>query len=193
MTSNLIKYMFDTGALKFGNYTLSSGQKSNYYIDIKQMTLHSGGMQAIAEAVAREIELYDTKVNTIEAIGGPELGAVPIVGAVLLWMELFADKKQLGYIVRKQTKEYGTNKLLEGTLPDKSINVAVIEDVTTTGKSALRAIDILKVSGYKPVLVISVVDREQGAADKFKEIGVDFVSILKYSQIMKELEFYLQE
>lgn len=182
-----------TGALKFGEFTLASGKKSNYYVDIKQLTLSAAGIEAVARAVVYEIEDFQAKHDVdIQAVGGPELGAVAIVGATLFWAYKFSGMEDLvGFIIRKQAKEHGTKKLIEGPISDKKgLNVVVLEDVTTTGDSAIRAVQILKEQGHNPVLVVAVVDRQEGAEEKMKHMGVQFRPILRAKDILDSEQHY---
>lgn len=181
-----------TGALKFGEFTLASGKKSNYYVDIKQLTLCAAGIEAVARAVVYEIEDFQAKHTDVQAVGGPELGAVAIVGATLFWAHKFSGMEDLlGFVIRKQAKEHGTKKLIEGPIADKKgLNVVVLEDVTTTGDSAIRAVEILKEQGHNPVLVVTVVDRQEGAEEKMKQIGVQFRPILRAEDILNSEQGY---
>ena len=117
----------------------------------------------------------------VTAIGGPAYGAIPIVSGMLT---MFAEHKwpMRGFFVRKETKEYGKKELLEGHLNENDA-VILIEDVTTTGGSLLKAVnEVQKVATV--IQVISVVDRNQGAYDLFKEKSIPFKSILNISQIL---------
>lgn len=177
--------MLETGALKFGDFTLASGKKSNYYIDIKRFMLSSQGMHEAAEGLA---DIIDDHPN-IDAIGGPELGAVALVGGVL---SKFGYLKKLdGFIVRKKPKEHGTKNLIEISTDKPNLNVAIIEDVITTGKSTLHAINVLKEAGHNPVLIVSVVDREDGARAEFDKLGIPFYSLITANDILNSKLFHV--
>jgi len=158
-------------------FRLASGQTSDYYIDLSKILLDSVGLSLVASSVMEEVDSW-TKVT---AIGGPAYGAIPIVSGMLT---MFAEHKwpMRGFFVRKETKEYGKKELLEGHLNENDA-VILIEDVTTTGGSLLKAVnEVQKVATV--IQVISVVDRNQGAYDLFKEKSIPFKSILNISQIL---------
>lgn len=121
--------LFHKRALKFGDFTLASGKKSSYYLDGKQITLHSEGLRLVSEG------LLDLLADVqFDAIGGMSIGADPIVGGVLV--AAAAHSRDLcGFLVRKEPKGHGTNKYVEGpVLP--GMKVVIIDDVVTTGGSA---------------------------------------------------------
>lgn len=163
-------------AVKRGEFILASGQKSNYYINGKLLSLDSEGLALMAEFFLDELE-----GTNIEAVGGMTIGADPIVGAILT----LADKKGMkldGFLVRKQPKGHGTGSQVEGPVKEGS-RVAIIEDVTTTGSSSLKAIEAMKALGCKIVKVITLVDRQQGAVENFKKWGYEFSSIFTKEEL----------
>jgi orotate phosphoribosyltransferase len=159
-----------TGAFKTGDFILSSGKKSNYYIDCRKITLHPEGSRLIAKIILEKI-----KGLKVDAIGGLTLGADPITSSVVAISDL------PGFIVRKKEKEHGTKQKIEGHL-QPGWNVVIVEDVSTTGASALQAIEAVEAAGAKVVKVISVVDREEGAAEGLK--NYDFDPIFKKSGLL---------
>jgi len=163
-------------AAKTGEFTLASGQKSTYYINGKLIALHSEGLGLISELFWQEIE----KEN-VDAIGGMTIGADPIVGGVLTVAASHGVDIDV-FLVRKQPKDHGTRSQVEGPLRD-GCRIVIIEDVTTTGGSSLKAIDALKPFGCEIVKVISLVDREQGAAENFKKHGFKFCSIFTKTEL----------
>lgn len=175
----MINLMLETGALKFGDFTLASGKKSNYYIDIKRFMLNSEGMDEAVENLAETIANHPD----INAIGGPELGAVALVGGVLAKFGMFGIPMD-GFIIRKKPKEYGTKSLIEISTDKPNLNVAIIEDVITTGKSTLHAINVLREAGHNPVLIVSVVDREDGAKAEFDKLGIPFFPLVTAKEIL---------
>ncbi|MCD6160848.1 MAG: orotate phosphoribosyltransferase [candidate division Zixibacteria bacterium] len=163
-------------AVKRGDFTLVSGKKSNYYINGKLVSLASEGLALIAEFYLAEIEGED-----IEAVGGMTIGADPIVGAILT----LADSKGIkldGFLVRKEPKGHGTRSQVEGPVKDGA-KVAIIEDVTTTGGSSLKAIEALKPLNCEIAKVITLVDRQQGAVENFKKWGYKFSSIFTKEEL----------
>ena len=164
---NLLK---ETGAVKTGEFTLSSGKKSDFYIDCRKVTLHPQGAKLIGKIILEKI-----KGLKVDAIGGLTLGADPITGAVVTLSNI------PGFIVRKKEKEHGTKQKIEGIIAP-GYNVVIVEDVATTGASALQAIEAAEAIGAKVIKVISVVDREEGAAEALK--GYDFEPIFKKSELI---------
>ena len=163
-------------AVKRGEFVLASGQKSNYYINGKLISLASDGLALMAEFFLKEIE-----GENIEAVGGMTIGADPIIGAILT----LADKTGIkldGFLVRKEPKGHGTRSQVEGPVKEGA-RVAIIEDVTTTGGSSLKAIEALKPLNCKIVKVITLVDRQQGAVENFKKWGYDFKSIFTKEEL----------
>jgi len=161
-----------------GNFTLASGKESDYYIDGRLTTLDSEGLSLIGEIFLEEI-LRDPKINTV---GGPTMGADPIVGSVLTQAGI-KDIALNGFLVRKEAKDHGTGKLIEGNL-NEGDNVVVVEDVVTTGGSVLKAIYALEKAGATICKVMVIVDREEGAEGKFEELGYDYFSIFKISDLL---------
>lgn len=146
---------------------LSSGRASNYYFDMKMTMLDPEGAHLLAQLLFAELADFD-----VERIGGLELGAVPLISPLAVESHL-KGCPMAGFIVRKASKDHGTRKDIEGE-PLKGKNVAVIEDVTTQGKSALYAVEEARRSGATVKLVLSVVDRNEGARELFKREGLPF-------------------
>lgn len=170
MYEELKKLLKTTGAVKTGDFTLSSGKKSNIYIDCRKITLHPQGARLIAKIILEKI-----KGLKIDAIGGLTLGADPITSSVVALSNI------PGFIVRKKEKEHGTKQRIEGIIAS-NYNVVIVEDVATTGSSALEAINAVEEIGSKVVKVISVVDREEGSASALK--NYDFDPIFKKSELV---------
>ncbi|MBU0672249.1 MAG: orotate phosphoribosyltransferase [Candidatus Margulisbacteria bacterium] len=170
MIEELKKLLKDTGAVKTGEFTLSSGKKSNFYVDCRRVTLHPKGAKLIGKIILDKI-----KGLKVDAIGGLTLGADPITAAVVTLSDI------PGFIVRKKAKEHGTQQKIEGII-QKGWNVVIVEDVATTGASAKQAIEAAEAAGAKVVKVISVVDRNEGAAEALK--NYDFDPILKKSDFI---------
>ena len=157
-------------ALLRGNITLASGQTSSYYIDGKMILLHSESSARLGDV------LFDmTKDLRLDAIGGPEVGAIPMTAAAVIRYHQ-AGQNMEGFFVRKDVKSHGTQKQIEGKFAAGN-RVAVLEDVTTTGGSALSAIDVLQKAGAKVEIVITIVDRLQGGRKNVEERGLRFEPI----------------
>ncbi|NLI15834.1 MAG: orotate phosphoribosyltransferase [candidate division Zixibacteria bacterium] len=168
--------LFLEKAVKRGEFVLASGQKSNYYINGKYLALDSEGLALMAELILDKIQGLG-----IEAVGGLTLGADPIVGAVIA----IAHQRGMhldGFIVRKEPKGHGTRNLIEGPVRDGA-RVAIIEDVTTTGSSALKAIEAVKPLGCTIAKIISLVDRKQGASENFAAQGYVFDPIFNKDEL----------
>ena len=149
-------------AYKKGDYTLSSGRKSEHYVNCKPMTLTGKGLTYVCAMMLEHIE------DDIVAVGGLTLGADPLVSALpcISWAHKVPKEPLVGLIVRKEQKGYGANAWIEGKLPPKGSKVVVVEDVTTTGKSAIKAVDKLRDAGYVVDRIITIVDRQvDGEAD----------------------------
>lgn len=163
-----------------GEFTLASGQKSNYYIDLKATTLHPVGVKLIGDLVAEC--LLENQVS-FDAVGGVTLGADPIATSVSLSF-LNLEKIIPAYIIRKQPKGHGTDRYLEGTENfKKGSKLVVLEDVVSTGGTSLQGIDRAKAEGYDPICLVTIVDRQMGAKEKFESHGVKYLSLLKLSEL----------
>jgi orotate phosphoribosyltransferase len=148
-------------SLMFGDFTLASGKKSKFYFDSKRTTLLPDGAWLTARAVLRVI-----RENRIEAdaIGGLTLGADPIVCPVAALSHVEGPALR-AFIVRKEAKEHGTGRRIEGNLAAGS-RVIIVDDVVTTAGSTIKAIEAAEESGHTVVAVICLVDREEGGAAK---------------------------
>jgi len=168
----LIQLLKECGAIQFGRFVLTSGAISDYYIDIKKASANPTVLKKIAEALAEYTDGYDL-------IAGMELGAVPLVVAVSL-------ETEIPYvIIRKEKREHGTSKQIEGG-DVKNKKVLVIEDVTTSGGSVVKTIQILRENQAKVDEVLVVVDRESGAEEKLQSLNVSFIPLLSVSDILKK-------
>ena len=161
----------EVGALQEGEFTLTSGKKSNYYFEGKRLTLTPEGAYLVGKVVFDE--LADVGVD---AIGGVAIGGYPMVAAVAVVSHL-EGKPIPSFIVREETKEHGTRRRIEGHLKEGS-RVAIVDDVITTGGSVSRAIEAAEAANGKVVKVIVVVDRHEGGSDKLKQQGYDFTGII---------------
>jgi orotate phosphoribosyltransferase len=154
-------------SLQFGDFTLTSGRKSDYYIDGKQTTLRSRGAYLVARLILEELQGTE-----VDAIGGPTLGADPVIGAVVALAAL-ENIPLIGFIVRQEAKGHGTQRLIEGPLR-AGMRVAVFDDTVTTGGSLKRAIDQVEAAQCTVVKVFAIVDRQEGAQQNFAQWGYPF-------------------
>lgn len=142
---------------------LSSGKRSDFYIDGKKITLHPEGLFLLAKLLLGELEAYPE----ITAIGGLTLGADPIAAAVAV-LSHESKRPISAFIVRKEAKGHGTGNRIEGDL-EPGQKVAIVEDTITTGASARRAIEAVCEVGAKPLVVLALVDRQDPDADDFRK------------------------
>jgi len=155
---------------------LASGRTSNFYFNMKPTMMHPEGAHLIGKLVLEAL-----KCERVDLIGGLEMGAVPLATAIAVVSQV-QDAPIRAFFVRKQAKEHGTQKLVEGLAPGETMDgqsVVVIEDVTTTGGSAIKAVEALKAQGANVLKVITIVDRQEGAADNFAAANIPFQAILK--------------
>ncbi len=165
-----------------GRYKLASGKESDYYLDMKPTMFDPEGSHAIAELVLEKL-----RGIKVDYAGGLALGAVPLVSALAL-MSSRDERPIPAFFVRKEVKDHGTKKLVEGLGPNDTLQgkkVVILEDVTTTGGSAMIAVDAAQRSGAEIVLVLSIVDREEGAPEFYRERGIPFEAIFRASEFMK--------
>ncbi|MDR3608753.1 MAG: orotate phosphoribosyltransferase [Oligoflexia bacterium] len=163
-----------------GDFTLASGQKSSFYIDLKATTLHPDGAWHIGELA---VDLLKREEIEVDGVGGLTLGADPIATAV----SLAARARGIiwpAFIVRKEPKGHGTSRYIEGTENLKpGARLIVIEDVVTTGGSSIKAIERLREAGYNPVATLTVVDRQQGGAEAIMKLGLKFFALATIQDI----------
>lgn len=160
--------LIDAGAIKFGQFILTSGKKSDYYVDIKEAMTDPVTLKETAQMLSDKI--------TSDVIAGVELGAVPLVVAA----SLAAEKP---YIIIRKERNHGTGSLFIGKI-ESGKTVDIIEDVVTTGGSVARAIGILREAGMKVGKVIYVVDREEGGSEKFAGLGVQADPLYRIREMM---------
>lgn len=162
--------LFCRGAYQEGDFVLSSGQRSTYYINGKQVTLHPQGAWMVGKL------LLDRLPMEVKGVAGLTLGADPIVTAVSL-VGVYCDRPLFPLIVRKEAKGHGTQAYIEGITLPEGTPIAVLEDVVTTGQSALKAVDRLRAAGYTVDRILALVDRQQGGAELYQEKGLIFESL----------------
>ncbi|HEY8128235.1 MAG TPA: orotate phosphoribosyltransferase [Hyphomicrobium sp.] len=156
-------------------FKLASGKMSTFYFNMKPTMLDSEGAYLVASLILDQLEGVEA-----DLIGGLEMGAVPIASSVAA-IAYTQGRELPAFFVRKQAKEHGTQSLVEGLVKGDSMagkKVVVVEDVTTTGGSALKAADALLAAGAEIVRVITIVDRLDGAAETFATAGLNFEPLL---------------
>lgn len=158
------------GALKFGLFTLTSGKQSTYYVNVKMATSQPRLLKEIAQHLRQ-------KIGSAEALAGVELGAVPILVALSL-------ESGLPYaIIRKGERTHGTGQKIEG-VPVSGKRVLLVEDVTTTGKSVLEAVKVLRTAGATVDRVETVVDRGEGASEALATVQVTLGALVPAQQLL---------
>jgi len=157
-------------AYQEGDFVLSSGQQSSYYINGKQVTLDPQGALAMARL------LLPMLPKDTQAVAGLTLGADPIVSAVSV-VSVYENRPIPALIIRKEAKGHGTMAYIEGPSLPQGAKVVVLEDVVTTGQSALKAVERLQAAGYTVDRVISLIDRLQGGGELYESAGLQFEAL----------------
>ena len=179
--STLIALLAERSA-KRGQFTLASGKQSTFYIDARLTTMSPEGLSIIGPLALSVLGESNWRVD---AIGGLTLGADPISYAIS-YASARSSRPLRAFTVRKEAKDHGTGRLLEGPFR-RGDRVAVIEDVITTGGSALRAIDAVRAADGIVAGVLALVDREEGGRQAIEEAGVPVVALVTAGQIMSVL------
>lgn len=166
-----------------GQFTLTSGQKSNFYIDLKPALLTPKGAQCFGECVVEWLKKHHYE-NYFGGVAGLTLGADPMVMAVSMMAYQKLGVTIPAAIIRKEVKAHGSSKRIEGIENlDATKPILILEDVVSTGGSALKANEALREAGFKTEYVLSGIDREMGGEQKFKEQGLQLTSLFKISEI----------
>ena len=166
----------------YGEVTLASGRKSNFYFNLKPTMLDPEGAALLAE-----LTLDALAGETIDYVGGLEMGAVPIAGAIAQ-LSFLKGKPVSAIFVRKKPKEHGAKLAIEGLAKGETLagkRVVVVEDVTTTGGSSMKAVEAVRDAGGEVALVFTMVDREEGAAEAFAAAGLKFRALYRASEFLK--------
>ena len=163
-------------AYKKGNFTLSSGKESEHYVNCKPVTLSCEGNALLSYLMIEHVEEKSV------AVGGLTLGADPLVCGIAQ-KAYYSGKHIDALIVRKNPKGYGTKEVIEGNKPPKGSVVTVLEDVTTTGSSAIKAVNVLREAGYIVNRVIAIVDRQENHK-VWENNQIEFISLFKLEDII---------
>jgi orotate phosphoribosyltransferase len=162
-------------ALMYGDFTLASGKKSEYYIDIKKASTDPYVLETIADEMAREVQMRGLEVDKI---AGVVLGSIPLAVALSL-------RTKIPYImVRREKKDHGTQKMIEGTL-GQGEKVLMVEDVVTSAGSVVEAIGIVRAAGGVVDDVLCVVDRQEGGGRKLGDIGVKLSALVTAEDVLR--------
>ena len=165
-------------ALTIGDFTLSSGKKSKYYLDERVVTLSAEGAYLTARVI-----LDMLKGVEVDAVGGPTVAADPIAGAVAAVSHAEGCPVD-GFIVRKEPKAHGMGKQIEGPVESGS-RVVIVDGTMTTGGSVIKAIDAVEKMGCKVVKVILLIDRLEGGREKIEEKGYDFAAVFTRDDLLE--------
>lgn len=168
--ARLRQLIAERSLLKGGEFTLASGRQSSVFFDMKRTMLDPEGANLIADAVLRRLAR-----TAVDGVGGLVMGAVPIVAVVCA--KSFPARPLRGFFVRKEAKDHGTARRIDGNLAAGD-RVVILEDVTTTGGSALQAVEAVRQAGAEVVGVLTIVDRMEGAGEAFAAAGLRFDAIL---------------
>ena len=159
-------------AYKHGHFTLSSGQESEHYVNCKPIMLTGKGLELISKMMLNYVDTH--------GVAGLTLGADPLVSGVAL------VGKGAGLIIRKEPKGHGTQSQIEGPLPPIGTTLTVLEDVTTTGESAIKAAEVLREAGYHVNRVVTGVDRQEGATETLKQRGLQLISLVTLEELVND-------
>ena len=171
--------MLKDRAYRHGQYTLSSGKESEHYVNCKPVTLSCEGNALLAHLMIKHVE------KEAVAVGGLTLGADPLVCGIAQRAYYKGNRHIDALIIRKKSKGYGTKELIEGHKPPKGSIVTVLEDVTTTGGSAMEAVNVLRDAGYIVNRVVAIVDRmDHDDHSIWANNKIEFVSLFTLNDII---------
>jgi orotate phosphoribosyltransferase len=172
-----LRQMLLDRSMRFGEFVLSSGATSNYYIDVRKTSLHPEGLKLISALFWEQLRNDD-----ITAVGGLTLGADPLVAGVM-WHSHGEGRPLEGFLVRKAAKEHGTRGQVEGNLAGHK-RVAILDDVITSGESSIIAAEAAESYKAEVVRVLAVVDRGQGASQIFQQRGYPFTPLFTIGDLL---------
>src|SRR3979490_2534694 len=177
----LLSLLADRSARR-GHFTLASGRQSTLYIDARLTTMSPDGLALIGPLALPPLHASDWRVD---AIGGLTLGADPVSYAIA-YASALAGTPLRAFTVRKEAKAHGTSRLIEGPFREGD-RVAVIEDVITTGGSALRAVEAIRAAGGVVAGVLALVDREEGGREALEGAGLSVLALARASDIVARI------
>jgi orotate phosphoribosyltransferase len=172
-----LRQMLLQRSMRFGEFILSSGATSNYYVDVRKTSLHPAGLRMIAKLFFEAL-----KDDGVTAVGGLTLGADPLVAGVMLHSHEVGQPIE-GFLVRRTTKDHGLRGQVEGNLAGHK-RVAILDDVITSGESSLIAAEAAESYRAQVVRVLTVVDREQGASQVFQQRGYPFTPLFSIGELL---------
>ncbi|HET7250115.1 MAG TPA: orotate phosphoribosyltransferase [Gemmatimonadales bacterium] len=172
-----LRQMLLDRSMRFGEFVLSSGATSNYYVDVRKTSLHPQGLRMIAKLFHDMLQ-----ADRVTAVGGLTMGADPLVAGVI-WHSVDAGRPLDGFLVRRSSKDHGTRGQVEGNLAGHK-RVAILDDVITSGESALIAAEAAESYKAEVVRVLAVVDRGQGAAQVFQQRGYPYTALFSIGELL---------
>ncbi len=161
-------------------FTLASGRTSDFYCNLKPTMLDPEGAYLLGALIVEAL-----RTDKPDLVGGLELGAVPLATSAAAVGHAMGVPLQ-AFVVRKQTKEHGTKSLVEGLMRGDSLKgkrVVILEDVTTTGGSSMKAIEAVRGEGAQVIKVLTMVDRQEGAAEAFAKAGIPFAALVTATEL----------
>jgi orotate phosphoribosyltransferase len=165
-----LKTLIRDKALRFGDFTLASGKKASYYLDCRQITLDAQGARHVGEGMLALLQS-----DLPDLVGGMAIGADPITAAILTLAGIQGLPLR-GVLVRKEPKQHGTGKLVEGPFREGE-SIAIVEDVVTTGGSSLLAIERCESVGLRVHRVLAIIDRLEGGREAFAARGYHLTTL----------------
>lgn len=175
-----LKELLKRHSVHYGDFTLASGKKSNVYVDCRLTTLRAEAMPLIGRAILAKIVERGWQADLV---GGLTMGADPVVSAVAR-ESLGAARTLNGFLIRKEAKGHGRGQYLEGVREPGELKAVIVEDVCSTGGSAVQAIERAKEFGLEVVGAVCLVDREMGGADAIRATGCEFESVFRMQELL---------
>jgi orotate phosphoribosyltransferase len=172
-----LRQMLLDRSMRFGEFVLSSGATSNYYIDVRKTSLHPDGLRMISKMFWEVLQ-----ADQVTAIGGLTMGADPLVTGVMLY-SAERGRPLEGFLVRRTNKDHGTRGQVEGNLAGHK-RVAILDDVITSGESSIIAAEAAESYKAEVVRVLAVVDRAQGAGQIFQQRGYPFTALFSIGELL---------
>lgn len=172
-----LRQMLLDRSMRFGEFVLSSGATSNYYIDVRKTSLHPDGLRMISKMFWEMLQ-----ADQVTAIGGLTMGADPLVAGVMLY-SAERGRPLEGFLVRRNIKEHGTRAQVEGNLAGHK-RIAILDDVITSGESSIIAAEAAESYKAEVVRVLAVVDRAQGATQIFQQKGYPFTTLFTIGELL---------
>ncbi len=163
MSDELARLLLSRGAIKYGDFVLPFGNRTTYFVDVKEVSTDPWFLETVATEISKEVRE--------KVIAGIELGAVPLLVATSI-------KLKVPYIIVRKKHEHGTKEILIGKL-ERGTRIDIIDDVVSTGGSILLTAKILREGGAVVSRAIAVVDREEGGAELLKKNGIELVALIK--------------